>query len=60
MLVPEYNGIDEMLSTIARAAYDAGYVKKNDVLVVLAGVPFSLKGNTNLLKVHRVGEIGEL
>ncbi len=60
MLVPEYDGIDEMLSTIARAAHDAGYVKKNDVLVVLAGVPFSIKGNTNLLKVHRVGEIGEL
>lgn len=60
ILVSEYDGIDEMLSTIVRAAHDAGYVEKDDVLVVLAGVPFSVKGNTNLMKVHRVGEIGEL
>jgi hypothetical protein len=29
-------------------------------VILIAGVPFGVQGSTNLLKVHRVGEAGEL
>jgi hypothetical protein len=28
--------------------------------VIIAGVPFGIGGQTNLLKIHTVGEAGEL
>lgn len=59
-LVTEYNTIDEMLTIIMRTAHAAGYVRKGDLVVVLAGMPFRTKGTTNLLKVHYVGENNEL
>jgi pyruvate kinase len=60
LLVKEYNTIDEMISIIIRAAHDEGLVKRGDTLLLIAGVPFGVKGQTNLIKVHLVGETGEI
>jgi len=60
LLVPEFATIDEMISITVRAAHDAKLVHRDDLLVMIAGVPFGLKGQSNLLKVHRVGEAGEI
>ncbi len=60
LLVQEYTTIDEMISIITRAARDAGLVHRGDMLIIIAGVPFSVRGQTNLLKVHRVGDEAEL
>lgn len=60
LFVDEFTTIDEMLSVTIRAAHDAGLLQRGDVVVVIAGVPFGVAGQTNLLKVHRVGEIGEI
>jgi len=60
LLVPEYSNIDEMISVTVRTAHDAKLVHRGDLLVIIAGVPFGLGGQTNLLKVHRVGESGEI
>ncbi|RMG86066.1 MAG: pyruvate kinase [Chloroflexi bacterium] len=60
LLVPEFNTIDEMISTIVRAAYNEGLVEVGDMLVIIAGVPFGIGGQTNLLKIQRVGESGEI
>jgi len=60
LLVPQYANIDEMISVTVRAAHDAKLVKRGDLLVLIAGVPFGVAGQTNLLKVHRVGEAGEI
>ena len=60
MLVPEFNTIDEMISIIVRAAHDEGLVHRGDIIIIIAGVPFGVTGQTNLLKVHRVGEAGEI
>jgi pyruvate kinase len=43
-----------------RAAHEEGLVQRGDTLIVIAGVPFGVRGQTNLLKVHRVGESGEI
>jgi pyruvate kinase len=60
LLVPEFSTIDEMITVIVRVAHDADLVQRGDTLVIIAGVPFGLAGQTNLLKVHRVGETGEI
>lgn len=60
LLVPEFKSIDEMLGIVVRAAHDEQLVNVGDMLVIIAGVPFGVGGQTNFLKVHRVGEQNEL
>jgi pyruvate kinase len=60
LLVSEFNTVDEMLSVTIRAAHDAHLLHRGDIVIVIAGVPFGVAGQTNLLKVHRVGESGEI
>ncbi|MDQ7026059.1 MAG: pyruvate kinase [Anaerolineae bacterium] len=60
LLVSEFGTIDEMIGITIRAAHDAGLIHRGDVVVIIAGVPFGVAGQTNLLKVHRVGESGEI
>ncbi len=60
LLVEEFTTIDEMISIIIRAAHDKGYVERGDRLVIIAGVPFGIDGRTNLIKIHVVGEEGEI
>lgn len=59
-LVQEFNTIDEMISIIVRAAHDKGIVHRGDQIVIIAGVPFGFAGQTNLIKIHTVGESGEI
>ncbi len=60
LLVPEFNSIDEMLGIVVRAAHREHLVEPGDTLVIIAGVPFGIGGQTNFLKIHTVGESGEL
>ena len=60
LLVEEFATIDEMISIIVRAAYDKRLVQAGDRLVIIAGVPFGVDGRTNLIKIHTVGEEGEI
>lgn len=60
LLVPDFSTIDEMITVIVRAAHSAELVHRGDVLIIIAGVPFGVAGQTNLLKVHRVGEASEI
>ena len=60
MLVPHFNTTDEMIGTVVRAANRSGMVARGDSLVIIAGVPFGIGGQTNFLKVHVVGEADEL
>lgn len=60
LLVQEFSTIDEMISIIIRAAHDKGLVHRGDKLVIIAGVPFGIAGQTNLMKIHTVGEEGEI
>lgn len=60
LLVPEFNTIDEMIAVTIRAAHERNLLKLGDVVVIIAGVPFGVMGQTNLLKVHTVGEADEI
>lgn len=60
LIVPEFNSIDEMIGIVIRASHNAGLVMPGDPIVIIAGVPFRIGGQTNFLKIHTVGESGEL
>jgi pyruvate kinase len=60
LLIPQFSSIDEMIAAVAQAAHEAELVKPGDSLVIIGGVPFGVGGQTNFLKIHLVGEQGEL
>jgi pyruvate kinase len=57
LVIPEFHSIDEMIATVVGAAQDAQLVERGDTLVLIAGVPFGIGGQTNFLKIHTVGDI---
>lgn len=50
----DLSSTDEMFGEAERISRELGIAKSNDVLILVAGIPFKHKGNTNLLKIHRV------
>ncbi len=61
LLVSEtFSSVDEMVQIVVKASYKARLVDIGDSIVIIAGVPFGIAGQTNFLKLHIVGESGEL
>ncbi|MDZ4764902.1 MAG: pyruvate kinase [Chloroflexota bacterium] len=60
IMVPVFESIDDMIKVVVRAAHDSRLIKRGDSLVIIAGVPFGMAGQTNFLKIHMAGEAGEL
>jgi len=56
LIVENYSNTDEMIHSALTAACEAGFIKKNDLIIVTAGIPVGITGSTNLIKVHRVGD----
>jgi len=54
LLIPEFNTIDEMIDLIQQVTHERGFVKRDDILIVIAGTPFGVGGQTNFMKVHNV------
>ena len=48
--------VDEMIQKIDDALLADGTAAKGDVLIIVSGAPIGVKGRTNLLTLHRVGE----
>src|SRR5690606_18156750 len=47
MMTPQFNTIDEMIETVVRTANSSGLVERGDTMVIIAGVPFGMGGQTN-------------
>jgi len=54
--VAEFGNTDDMVDMMVRAARERGLVAWGDPVVLTAGIPFGSGGETNMLKVHVVGE----
>ncbi|MEO0564439.1 MAG: pyruvate kinase, partial [Chloroflexota bacterium] len=54
MLIPDFSTIDEMIEIIEKSAKEENYVRGGDTLIIIAGTPFGVGGQTNFLKVHTV------
>ncbi|MBC3888678.1 pyruvate kinase [Acetobacterium paludosum] len=52
---PEFGDTDSMIMDAVEKAVEQGYVKFGDIAIVAAGVPLGVQGNTNIIKVHTVG-----
>jgi pyruvate kinase len=57
ILINDEEGTDALLDGSINSALAAGLIDKGDLIVLTAGVPTGLSGETNLLKVHVVGDI---
>ena len=54
LIVKDMRNTDEMIEMSEKTLKDLGIVKPGDVIVIVAGVPLGVKGNTNLMKLHRI------
>jgi pyruvate kinase len=57
VLAPAMRTTDELIEKSVAISLNSGYVAKGDLVVIAAGVPVSMAGSTNMLKVHVVGDI---
>ncbi len=55
-LCPKYESTDEMLMMAEKVLVEKGLLKEGDKVVITAGIPVGTAGQSNLLKVHVVGE----
>ena len=55
-LIRKVETTDEMIEEVEATLLGDGAVRANDVIVIISGSPMWVRGTTNLLKLHRVGE----
>jgi pyruvate kinase len=60
VLAPDVASTDEMLSQMDQLLIESECLRKDDLVVFVAGQPVGRPGTTNLMKVHRIGEAAEL
>ena len=48
---------DKMLALMDRILEQKGFAKKRDQIVFISGQPIGKPGTTNMLKLHRIGEV---
>lgn len=54
ILIEKEDTAEDLYEEATRAAEKAGYIKKGDVVVLTAGVPLGVSGNTNTIRVIEV------
>ncbi len=48
---------DDMIASVERVMLKKKLAKPHDLIVITAGVPIGVAGSTNMMKIHRVGEV---
>jgi pyruvate kinase len=54
MRVGRVSSTDTMLKQVRRLCREEGLLKPGTPVVVVAGVPLNVPGNTNLMSIHRI------
>jgi len=57
VIAPDSGSTDDMLQQLDRILLQNGALNQGDTVVFVAGQPIGRPGTTNLLKLHRVGEL---
>jgi pyruvate kinase len=57
ILVERTTDTDSMIATAIESSLNAGLINPGDLVVITAGVPVGVRGTTNMIKVHTVGDI---
>ncbi len=56
LLIEEAHSTDEMVANVDRHVQAAGLARRDEPTIIVAGTPVGVRGTTNLIKVHRVGQ----
>jgi pyruvate kinase len=48
---------DDMIASVEQIMLNKKLAKEHDLIVITAGVPIGVAGSTNMMKIHRVGEV---
>ena len=48
---------DDMIASVERIMLNKKLARPHDLIVITAGVPIGVAGSTNMMKIHRVGEV---
>ena len=59
VIVPDAKSLDEMMSHAGEIAYQEGFAKPGEKILITAGVPIGNPGTTNLLRVATLGPAGK-
>lgn len=51
------NSIDSLIDNSIAAATDKSLLRRGDLIVITAGIPFNASGSTNMLRIHAIGDI---
>ncbi len=51
---------DDMIASVERVMLAERLARTHDLIVITAGVPIGMAGSTNMMKIHRVGELAGL
>lgn len=54
VLCQEKENTDELFDHAIDMSEKAGLIEKDDLVVITAGIPLGISGNTNMIKVHKV------
>jgi pyruvate kinase len=57
--VAKVDHTDDMTKQVDRHLQEQGLASKDDMVVICAGSPPGVAGTTNLVKVHRVGDVAD-
>lgn len=57
MRIDRMKSTDEIVECVIEMALKKEFIKNGDLVIITAGVPVGVSGNTNLLKVHVVSEL---
>jgi len=55
-MMEKVESIDEMIDRVDQILLQDGLAKKGEAIIILCGTPLAVKGTTNLMTLHRVGE----
>ncbi|MGC4048386.1 MAG: pyruvate kinase alpha/beta domain-containing protein [Paludibaculum sp.] len=58
IVAPHTTSTDEMMAQMDRVLVEKGLLKPRDSVVFVVGISIGRPGSTNMMKLHRVGEIG--
>ena len=54
------NSIDRLIANLEVRLMDEDLARRGEIIVIICGAPLDIRGRTNLMKIHRVGDVTRL
>ncbi|MGH7589124.1 MAG: pyruvate kinase alpha/beta domain-containing protein, partial [Gemmatimonadota bacterium] len=60
MVMEIANSIDRLIANLERRLIEEELARRGEIIVIICGAPLDIRGRTNLMKIHRVGDVTRL